>query len=185
MTDVTHLLGRIDDGDDDASAELYQLVYDELRAMARRQMSREGPGRTLQATALVHEAYLKLVGQGEVGWENRRHFFKAVAENMRRILVDRARERGAAKRGGDWRRLSLDGAGLTIDEPPDGLLDLNDAIAALEREHPVRAELVKLRYFGGLGQVDAARALGLPPTTADRHWAFARAWLYRHLDARD
>ena len=183
MTDVTILLGRVDEGDATASEELYELVYRELRAMAQRQMSREGTGQTLQATALVHEAYLKLVGgDGEIGWVNRRHFFKAVADNMRRILIDRAREKGAAKRGGGWRRLTLDGTDLTVDTPPDGILDLNDALTALEQEHPLRAELVKLRFFGGLGQADAARALDLPPTTADRHWELARNWLFRFLE---
>ncbi len=183
MTDVTLLLGRVDDGDPTASEELYALVYEELRAMARRQMARERPGRTLQATALVHEAYLKLVGaEGEDGWANRRHFFKAAAEKMRQILIDAAREKGARKRGGGWRRLSLDHAGLALDTPPDGLLDLDDAITALEAEHPLRAELVKLRLFAGLGQGEAAAALDLAPTTADRQWAFARAWLWRYLE---
>ena len=181
MNDVTSLLVRVDAGDRDAADRLYRLVYDELRSMARRQVDREGPGNTLQATALVHEAYLKLVGQENVAWQNRRHFFMAVAENMRRILVDRARERGAVKRGGGWRRLTLDD--LNVDDSLDGVLDLHEAIEAFEREHPDRAELVKLRTFGGLGHLDAARALGLPPTTADRHWTFARAWLFRHLSA--
>ena len=112
---------------------------------------------------------------------NRRHFFKAAAEKMRQILVDQARGRGAQKRGGGWRRLTLDGAGIAIDTAPDGILDLHDALTRFEAEHPQQAELVKLRFFAGLSQADAAAALGLPGTTADRHWAFARAWLYRQL----
>ena len=190
--EVTRILQAIDAGDPQAAAGLLPLVYDELRRLAEARLGRERPGQTLQATALVHEAYLRLVGGGEGAaessqkvregrWDGRGHFFAAAAEAMRRILIDRARARGAAKRGGGFRRLSLDAAALLADEAPAELLDLDDALRRLEAEDPQKAELVKLRFFAGLTLPQAAAVLGISPTTADRHWAFARAWLYHEL----
>lgn len=187
--DITKILDEIRGGDERASEELLVLLYDELRTLARKKMAHERPGQTLQATALVHEAYLRLVGSAETpgaSWANRAHFFKAAAETMRRILIDRAREKGALKRGGDLRRFSLDGASLTLDEVPAELLDLDAALTRLAAEHPTKAELVKLRFFGGLTLPEAAEAIGISPSTADRHWAFAKVWLYRQMeDSRD
>jgi RNA polymerase sigma factor (TIGR02999 family) len=182
MNDVTRLLSAIEQGDPQASEQLLPLVYDELRKLAARRLAREKPGQTLQATALVHEAYLRLVaGEGVRAWSSQAHFFAAAAEAMRRIIIDRARDRRRLKRGGEGRRVDLD-LGLLPDETPiDDLLALDEALQRLERDDPVSANLVKLRFFAGLGQGEAAEALGLPRRTADRHWAFARAWLYDRL----
>lgn len=184
-SDVTQMLRDIERGDSRASAALLPVVYEELRKLAQARLARERPGQTLQATALVHEAYLRLVGpeeDGEVNWDSRGHFFAAAAEAMRRILVDRARARGAKKRGGSARRLTLDTATLIVDnEVPAELADLDEALTRFETEDPQKAMLVKLRFFGGLTLRQAADALGLAPTTADRHWAYARAWLFNAL----
>jgi len=161
------------------------LVYDELRRLAAQRLAGEKPGQTLQATALVHEAYLRLVGPdgapGAERWETRGHFFAAAAEAMRRILINRARDRGRLKRGGGWRKLRLDQIDLSLDEPPLELLDLNDALDLLAKEDPTCAELVKLRFFAGLTLDEAAQALGVVRRTADRYWAFARSFLYAAL----
>ena len=178
--DVTQILNAIERGDVEASEQLLPLVYDELRTLASQRLAREQAGQTLQATALVHEAYLRLVGDdpsAHGGWDGRGHFFAAAAEAMRRILIDRARARGAIKRGGDGRRIKLDPAALTLDSVSSDLLDLDDALTRFAAEDPAKAELVKLRFFGGLSLKQAAAVLGLPPTTADRHWAYAKAWL--------
>src|SRR5262249_28313056 len=155
------------------------LVYDELRRLAAQKLAQETPGHTLQATALVHEAYLRLVGQAEQScWDSRRHFFAACAESMRRILIDRARDKHRLKRGGGWRRLRLDQLDFSVAEPPDDLLALDEALEKLAQEDPACAELVKLRFFAGLTLEEAAGALGIARRTADRSWAFARSWLY-------
>lgn len=185
-TDVTRILSAVESGDPRAAAELLPLVYEELRKLADARLSQERAGQTLQATALVHEAYLRLVGpEGEAGrdWDSRGHFFAAAAEAMRRILIDRARARGAVKRGGSAKRLVLDPEMLMLDAVPAELTDLDEALGRLEVEDPQKAALVKLRFFGGLTLKQAAAALGLPATTADRHWAYARAWLYQALSA--
>lgn len=187
--DITKILDEVRSGDERAAEELLVLLYDELRTLARHKMAHERPGQTLQATALVHEAYLRLVGTDETpgtSWANRAHFFKAAAETMRRILIDRAREKATLKRGGDLRQFALDGADVSLDAVPAELLDLDAALTRLAVEHPTKADLVKLRFFAGLSLADAANALGMSGSTADRHWAFAKVWLYRQMgDSRD
>jgi RNA polymerase sigma factor (TIGR02999 family) len=179
---VTTLLNQAGAGDARASADLLPLVYEQLRALAGRKMRQERPDQTLQATALVHEAYLRLVDTTKVQvWESRWHFFAAAAESMRRILVDNARRRKRLKRGGDAQRVDLDKVELTVDEPPDELVALDESLTELALHYPAKAQLVNLRYFGGLTHEEAARALGISISTADRHWAFARAWLYRRM----
>jgi RNA polymerase sigma factor (TIGR02999 family) len=191
MSDVTRLLSAIEQGDAQAAAQLLPLVYDELRQLAAQKLAREAPGQTLQATALVHEAYLRLVASGDASaprgqhWDGRRHFFAAAAEAMRRILLDRARDKRRLKRGGAWRRLRLDQIDLPIDEPPDDLLALDEALEKLAREDALCAELVKLRFFAGLTLEQAAGTLGIARRTADRYWAFARSWLYDELRRGD
>jgi RNA polymerase sigma factor (TIGR02999 family) len=179
---VTRLLSEAGAGDPRAAASLLPLVYDQLRALARRRMRAERPGQTLGATALVHEAYLRLVDQSVVqSWDGRGHFYAAAAEAMRRILVDNARRRGRLKRGGGMKQVALDDAGLTLNDPPDELVALDEALAKLAEQHPEKAQLVKLRYFAGLTIEEAAAALGIGTSTADRHWAYSRAWLYRQM----
>ena len=190
---VTRLLNEAG-GDPDAAAALLPLVYDRLRELAGQKMRQERPDQTLQATALVHEAYLRLIGEAGMGdaaagaWDGRWHFFAAAAEAMRRILVEQARRRSRLKRGGGLRRVgmdeALDGARLTLNEPPEELLELDEALDRLAEAHPEKARLVKLRYFAGLTVDEAARALGVSGATVDRHWAFAKAWLYRRLTTR-
>src|SRR5215831_18241781 len=178
MPDVTPILSAIESGDPTAAAELLPLVYDELRKLAAARLADEKPGQTLQATALVHEAYLRLVGDGQpADWNGRGHFFAAAAEAMRRILINRARDRHRLKRGGDRHRVDLDALAEPATAPDAHLLDLDDALDRLARSHPRAAELVKLKFFAGLTLQESAAALGLPPRTADRLWAFARAWL--------
>ena len=181
MSDVTRILEAIKQGEAGASAQLLPLVYDELRRLAAQRLSREAPGQTLQATALVHEAYLRLVGDRQPReWNSRGHFFAAAAEAMRRVVIDRARVKRRLKRGGGGQRVEID-----LDEIPGAaagdLLALDEALGQLGCEDPECARLVMLRFFGGLGQGEAAEALGLPRRTADRQWAFARAWLYDGL----
>jgi RNA polymerase sigma factor (TIGR02999 family) len=186
MNEVTQVLSAIDSGDPQAAEQLLPLVYDELRRLAAWRLAREAPSQTLQATALVHEAYLRLVGAHEPGWNSRGHFFAAAAEAMRRILVDRARDRRRLKRGGSRRRQDLDLDALTApDAPPDDLLDLDEALARLDRDDPRAAALVKLRLFAGLTLAQAAAALGVSPRTADADWRFARAWLFERLSGPD
>lgn len=181
MTDVTRLLASAGAGDATASRELFDVLYDELRRLAARQLAGERAGNTLQPTALVNEAWLRLAGSG-VGWAGRAHFFRTAARTMRRILVDRAREKASLKRGGSWRQLAIDDATLAVDGDPATILDLDAALDALAAAHPVHAELVTLRFYSGLSQREAAEILALPPTTADRTWTFARAWLAHRLD---
>jgi RNA polymerase sigma factor (TIGR02999 family) len=186
MSDVTRILSAIEQGDPAAAGQLLPLVYDELRQLAAHRLAHERPGQTLQATALVHEAYLRLVGAEQAQhWDSRRHFFAAVAEAMRRILIDRARDRGRLKRGGNWRRLRLDDIDLSVAEPPDDLPALDEALQKLAREGPPCAELVKLRFFAGLTLDEAAAILGIARRSADRYWAFARSWLYDELSKGD
>ncbi len=184
---MTRILRALAQGQAQASRDLLPLVYDELRRLAARRMALEQPGQTLQATALVHEAYLRLVGSGpDQPWDGRGHFFAAAAEAMRRILIDRARDRKRLKRGGTRRRESLDlNSFLDDDAPPDDLLDLDEALERLAKADPRAAELVKLRLFAGLNLEEAAKALGVVRRTAERDWSFARAWLYRQLVPRD
>jgi RNA polymerase sigma factor (TIGR02999 family) len=182
MNDVTRVLSAIDLGDPQAAEQLLPLVYHELRKLAAERLSRENPGQTLQATALVHEAYLRLVSADQdKAWDNRGHFFAAAAEAMRRILVDSARRKRTEKHGGQVARQELDDVDIAAPAPSEDLLALDEALAKLEAEHPVKARLVKLRYFAGLTEEDAARVLGLSRATVQRHWRYAKAWLLDEL----
>ena len=182
MSDVTRILSAIEQGDPQAAEQLLPLVYDELRKLAAERMAQEKPGQTLQATALVHEAYLRLVGPDqEKNWDNRRHFFAAAAEAMRRILINRARDKRRHKRGGDWQRVDLDQVAVADKASDAEVIAVHEALERLATENPPCAELVKLRFFTGLTMEEAAAALGLAPRTAHRYWVFARAWLYDAL----
>jgi RNA polymerase sigma factor (TIGR02999 family) len=184
MADVTRILSAIEQGDPSAAEQLLPLVYDELRKLAAQRLAQEKPGQTLQATALVHEAYLRLVEVEEVQhWNSRGHFFAAAAEAMRRILVDDARRKSAQKRGGQFNRVDLDGLELPIRSDPIKLIALDDALSRLSEKDSVKAELVKLRYFTGLTNQEAAETLGISTATADRYWAYARAWLQKEIAA--
>ncbi|MEM7231764.1 MAG: sigma-70 family RNA polymerase sigma factor [Planctomycetota bacterium] len=189
MNDVTKILDAIQEGDPQAADELLPLVYDELRKLAAQRMREEGSAHTLQATALVHEAYLRLVGpdSGEneeprPKWDGKGHFFSAAAQAMRRILIDHARKKHAAKRGGSGKRFTLEDADLTIDNPPSELLDLDDALNRLAAEDQMKADLVQLWFFAGLSLKEAGAVLGISSSTADRYWAYARAMLYHDLN---
>ncbi len=183
MSDVSRILSAIQHGNPKAADELLPLVYDELRRLAARRLSQEKPGQTLQATALVHEAYVSLVGsEPGRGWESRAHFFAAAAEAMRHILINRARDKSRLKHGGDLCRLDLDRAELGYETDGLDLLALDEAMTRLAAEEPKCALLVKLRFFGGLTQAEAAEALGVTRRTADRYWAYARAWLLHALE---
>jgi len=178
MTDVTRILSAIGQGDPHAAAQLLPLVYDELRRLAAAQMAREKPGQTLNATALVHEAYLRLVGPADdQRWQDRGHFFAVAAEAMRRILVENARRKMRKKRGGERVRVDLEAVAPAAPSLDDDLLDLDEALTRLAETDPTAAELVKLRYFAGLSIPQAAEALGIGARSADRLWAYARAWL--------
>jgi RNA polymerase sigma factor (TIGR02999 family) len=182
MADVTQLLDAIQQGRAQAGDELLPIVYDELRKLAAARLAHEKPGQTLQATALVHEAYLRLVGDhGGPHWNGRAHFFGAAAEAMRRILVEAARSKGRAKRGAQWQRQDLDHAAPASPESGVDLLALNEALDDLAANDPAKAELVKLRYFAGMTLDEAAEILGVSPATADRYWKYARAWLAERL----
>lgn len=175
---LTHLLEAAQQGDTQAAGELLPLVYDELRHLAAHRLAQESPGQTLQATALVHEAYLRLVGEvDERRWQGRGHFFAAAAEAMRRILIDRARHKGSRKAGGGRRRMGLNEIELSLDEPDLELLALDEALRELEQKGPRKAEVVKLRFFAGLTTAQAAAALGVSLSTAENDWAYARSWL--------
>ncbi len=181
MPDVTRILSAIERGDSHAAEELLPLVYDELRQLAALRLAQEAPGHTLQPTALVHEAYLRLVGdEDEPHWDNRGHFFAAAAEAMRRVLVENARRKQAVKHGGAQRRIPLTEF-HRISESPQDLLDLDDALTRFAALEPAKAQLVQLRFFGGLSTPEAAAALGVSVATAERWWAFARAWLLSEL----
>jgi RNA polymerase sigma factor (sigma-70 family) len=206
MSDVTRILAQIESGDPAAAEQLLPLVYDELRKLAAAKLAHEKPGQTLQPTALVHEAYLRLVGKPGVrsqesgvskevsetnltpdscpltpGFDSRGHFFAAAAEAMRRILVESARAKQRIKRGGDGQRVPLAEEAIAAPEPDERLIALDEALARLEQKDPRKAELVKLRYFAGLTIEQAAEALGIGTSTADRDWSYARAWLFREM----
>jgi RNA polymerase sigma factor (TIGR02999 family) len=187
MNEVTRILSDLAQGDAHAAGQLLPLVYDELRKLAAARMADEAPGNTLDATALVHEAYLRLVAspQRELGeeprWDNRGHFFAAAAEAMRRILVEAARRKQRAKHGGDWQCITLDAAQPVAPDLRHDLVALDAALTKLAAEDPQAAKLVELRHFAGLSVADAAQTLGISPRTADRVWSFARAWLHREL----
>ena len=183
MNEVTQILNAIAEGDPSAASQLLPLVYDELRKLAAHRLAHQTPGQTLQPTALVHEAYLRLVGDHEGSdWDNRGHFFAAAAEAMRRVLVENARRKGRQKRGGGLKRLDLDAAEpVAVPEVREDLLALDEALTKLASTDPQAAQLVQLRYFAGLSIPEAARALGVSPRTAERLWAFARVWLLREV----
>jgi RNA polymerase sigma factor (TIGR02999 family) len=178
MSDVTRILSAIDRGEANATDKLLPLVYEELRILAAQRLSQEPPGQTLQATALVHEAYLRLVGAQQPSWASRGHFFKAAAEAMRRILIDNARRKKSLKRGGDRRAVNLDES-LAVEDAShaEEMLALDEALAKLAKQDPTKADLVKLRYFAGLTIEQAAKALDISHATAERYWDYARSWL--------
>ena len=186
MSDVTGILSAIEQGDPSAADQLLPLVYDQLRELAAQKLAHEKPGHTLDATALVHEAYLRLLGPTEAtSFANRRHFFAAAAEAMRRILVEHARRKSRRKRGGELRRLDLQVHEPTVEGSSTDVLAVDEAVTQLACKHPEKAELVKLRYFAGLTLPEAATALGISTPTAERYWRYARAWLSRQLRRDD
>jgi RNA polymerase sigma factor (TIGR02999 family) len=186
MSQVTQLLQAIDGGDQKAASELLPLVYDELRQLAAQKLAKEKPGQTLQPTALVHEAYLRLVGPANAdGFANRRHFVGAAAEAMRRILVDQARQKFSDKRGGQLRRHQVDHLALSISAPDTEILTIHDALDQFTLEHAIKAEVVKLHFFLGMTLDEVARTLDLAPATVDRYWVFARAWLKQRISEKD
>ncbi|HEV3345119.1 MAG TPA: ECF-type sigma factor [Pirellulales bacterium] len=178
--EITQVLAAVASGEPQASEKLLPLVYEELRQVAARQLANERPGQTLQATALVHEAYLRLLGGAE-SWQNRRHFFSAAAEAMRRILVERARRKRRQRHGGSHRRVDLDAQDIPIESADVDLLALDEVLDQLAAEDAAKAELVKLRFFAGLSEQEAADVLGISRATAARYWAYARAWLFDRL----
>jgi RNA polymerase sigma factor (TIGR02999 family) len=191
MSEVTRILSAIEKGDPHAADELLPLVYDELRKLAAERLAQERPGQTLQATALVHEAYFRLVPKAGCEraepWAGRAHFFAAAAEAMRRVLIDQARRKRSQKRGGGLRRVELDAGALVAASPGDAtddFLALDEALHQFEIEDPVKAKLVMLRYFGGLSIQDAAQSLGISPATAKRYWIYSRSWLYGKMHGR-
>ncbi|MEO7414548.1 MAG: ECF-type sigma factor [Opitutaceae bacterium] len=181
MSDITVILGEIERGDARAGDRLLPLVYEELRRLAAAKMARESVAQTLQPTALVHEAWLRLGGEEQPSWANRSHFFAAAAEAMRRILIDRARHRHAQRHGGGQERLNIDDLELAVTADDDVLLAINEALEKFAAHHAAKAELVKLRYFVGLTTEEAARALDIAEPTAKRWWAYSRAWLYQEI----
>src|SRR5437588_5590396 len=186
MSDVTRILSAIEQGDPHAADQLLPLVYEELRKLAAQRLAHEKPGQTLQATALVHEAYLRLVDDDKAQhWDSRGHFFAAAAEAMRRILIDNARRRRSLRRGGDAQRQPLDNLEAAVPGSDDELLAVNEALERLQKIDRPKADLVKLRYFAGLTIPQAAEALGISTTTADRYWSYARAWLHAELKKGD
>ncbi len=184
MNDVTRILDAAQRGDASATAELLPLVYDELRRMAAQKMAHESPGHTLQATALVHEAWMRLAGDNQQAWANRAHFFGAAAEAMRRILVEHARRKQAAKRGSGAERVEMEEGVLVLNAPPDELLAVHEALDTFAAQDAKAAELVKLRYFVGMTMDEAASALDLPTRSAERLWTYAKAWLQREIRRR-
>lgn len=184
MSDVTRILSEIDAGDPRAAEKLLPLVYDELRRMAAAKLAHERPGQTLDATALVHEAYMRLAGpDNQDRWDSRGHFFGAAAEAMRRILINRAREKARLKRGGAWKRLDFDQIEAATNTADDDLILVDEALEQLTQEDPMGAQLVKLRFYAGLSLTEAAKSLRIPLRTAQRHWSYARAWLVEYLSA--
>lgn len=186
MNEVTQILQTIERGDSQAAAQLLPVIYDDLRRLAANKLAHEAPGQTLEATALVHEAYIRLVGAEDAQkWDHRGHFFAAAAEAMRRILVDRARHKQSLKAGGDRQRVELQEADLVISVPANRLLALDSALDRLAHESPHEAELVKLRYFAGLSLEEAAAVLDISRATASRYWTYARAFLYEAISEED
>lgn len=181
MTDVTRILNAIERGNPQAAEKLLPLVYDELRFLAAQKLSRETPGQTLQATALVHEAYIRLVGSECPSWNSRNHFFMAAAEAMRRILIENARRKKSLKHGGKHQRVDLDDTAIAAGDNADELMALDVALTCLGAEDSTKADLVKLRYFTGLSIDQAVEVLGISRATAIRHWSFARAWLFNRI----
>ena len=186
MSDVTHILSAIERGDPQAAEKLLPLVYEELRRLATQRLAREAPGQTLQSSDLVHEAYLRLVGEGDqTQWDSRAHFFAAAAEAMRRILVEKARRKKRLKHGGGRLRVDLEAVGFLAKEPSEDLEALDEALTKLAAEDPAKAELVKLRFFAGLTMPEIAQVLKISLATAERHWTYARTWLFAELKDRD
>lgn len=181
MSEVTRILAAIEQGDTRSVDQLFPAVYQELRQLAAQKLSRERPGQTLQATALVHEAYLRLVGVEGQAWKSRTHFFAAAAEAMRRILVENARRKRRLKRGGDHQEVDLDEATLAVEGPSEDVIALDEALTKLAEKEPVVGDLIKLRYFAGLTIEQAADVLGISRRTANRYWAYARAWLFGEI----
>ncbi len=184
MNEVTRILNAIERGDPKATDELLPIVYEELRLLAAQKLAHESPGQTLQATALVHEAYLRLLGDEGQTWENRAHFFAAAAEAMRRILIDNARRKRRLKRGGGQEKMELSEAEPAATGSDDDLLALDEALEKLARLDKVKADLVKLRFFAGLTGEQAAKVLGISHNTADRYWAYARSWLHLEIEGK-
>ena len=184
MSEVARLIERIDTGDEQAASELLPIVYDQLRRLAHGQLAHEAPGQSLQTADLVHEAYLRLVGSDQQ-WQGRGHFLAAAAEAMRRILVERARRKSRIKYGGRYARVELSDAAARSESAPDEVIAVSELLDSLEKQHPQEAQIVKLHYFAGLSISEAGRALGLPRTTAHRHWTFARAWLREAIREQD
>ncbi len=185
MSDVTRILSAVERGDTNATDELLVLVYQELRRLATQKLAREKPGQTLQATALVHEAFIRLVGDESAGWDSRTHFFAAAAEGMRRILVESARRKARLKHGGGRERRALQEGDAIAVPPSIDLIALDDALDKLAQKDPTMARLVQLRFFTGLTVEDAGKMLGISRATADRRWAYARAWLYKEIGPED
>ena len=183
MTDVTSILNAIEQGDAQATDKLLPLVYEELRVLASQRLSQEKPGQTLQATALVHEAYIRLVGTEDHSWDNKGHFFKAAAEAMRRILIENARKKKSPKHGGDRKKMDLNEEVLVIGDrvPSETMIALDEALDKLSKREKIKADVVKLRYFAGLTSEQAAEILKISPTTAKRYWIYSRAWLLREI----
>jgi len=185
MTDVTRILNAIERGDTRAADELLPLVYEQLRLLAAQKLSQERPGQTLQATALVHEAYIRLVAEQAQNWESRRHFFLAASEAMRRILIDNARSKKSQRRGGNRQKVALDNLTVIDQNLPDDLIELDEVLTRLSDHDSEAADLVKLRYFGGLTLEQAAEIKGISRRTAGRYWNYARMWLYREMTRTD
>ena len=184
MSDITQVLQAIGRGEGHASEELLPLVYEELRRLAASRMAHEQPGQTLQATAMVHEAWLRLVSSGDRNWQNRAHFFGAAAEAMRRILIENARRKSALKRGGGLARVDLEGLQVAAATPDDKILLINEALEKLQTEDPERARVVVMKFFGGLTNQEVAEALGVTERTIERQWAFAKAWMYNAIKSQ-
>ncbi len=184
MSDITLMLQAVARGERQASSDLLPLVYEELRQLAGARMAREAAGQTLQATALVHEAWLRLVGAGDRNWENRAHFFGAAAEAMRRILIENARRKSRLKRGGNQARVDIDDVELAVTTPDDKILLIDEALGCLQQEDPAKAKIVVLKFFGGLTNQEVALSLNVTERTVERQWAFAKAWLFRCIQTQ-
>ena len=184
-SDITTLLARATKGTSTAAHELLPLVYQQLRAIARRRMAAENPGHTLQATALVHEVFLRLIGDRKIPWQSRAHFYAAAGEAMRRVLLDHAKAKGRQKRGGGRKKMPLNVADLAAEQDPEQIVALDSALCRLEAQNPEAVQVVRLRFYAGLSVDQTADALQMSPRTVDRRWKFARAWLYQALNPRD